>query len=92
VLVSRQVNDVDSVWKRVDRGRRAIKPGNPAHRPHPAYLDWHRQHRFKQQFFSAAKARVRAVSGMPISDMLTVSGRARANRTFAMGGKRTLPV
>lgn len=48
VLVSRQVNDVDSVWSLVNKTRRAAVPGNPAHRPHPAYLAWHREHCFKQ--------------------------------------------
>jgi putative restriction endonuclease len=48
VLVSRQVNDTDSVWKLVNSSRRAAAPGNPALRPHPAYLTWHREHCFKQ--------------------------------------------
>jgi putative restriction endonuclease len=48
VLVSRQVNDVDSVWKLVNSDRRATAPSNPAHRPHPSYLAWHREHCFKQ--------------------------------------------
>ena len=47
VLVSRQVNDVDSVWGLVNNTRRAAVPSNPAHRPHPAYLAWHREHCFK---------------------------------------------
>lgn len=47
VLVSRQVNDVDSVWRLVDPARRAAVPANPAHRPHPSYLAWHRQRCFK---------------------------------------------
>jgi putative restriction endonuclease len=48
VLVSRQVNDADSVWSLVNKTRRAAVPTNPAHRPHPSYLAWHREHRFKQ--------------------------------------------
>ena len=48
VLVSRQVNDVDSVWSLVNKSRRAEVPANPAHRPHPSYLAWHREHCFKQ--------------------------------------------
>jgi putative restriction endonuclease len=48
VLVSRQVNDVESVWKLVNQSRRAAVPANPAHRPHPAYLAWHRDHCFKR--------------------------------------------
>ena len=47
VLVSRQVNDVDSVWSLVNKSRRAAVPGNPAHRPHPSYLAWHRERCFK---------------------------------------------
>jgi putative restriction endonuclease len=48
VLVSRQVNDVDSVWKLVNNSRRASVPSSLAYRPHPTYLAWHRQHCFKQ--------------------------------------------
>ena len=48
VLVSRQVNDVDGVWGLVNRTRRAAVPGNPAHRPHPSYLAWHRGQCFKR--------------------------------------------
>ncbi|HEY5710555.1 MAG TPA: HNH endonuclease [Allosphingosinicella sp.] len=47
VLVSRQVNDVESVWNLVNRSRRANPPGNAAHRPHPTYLAWHRENSFK---------------------------------------------
>lgn len=48
VLVSRQVNDVESVWGLVNKTRRAAVPSNPAHRPHPSYLGWHREQCFKQ--------------------------------------------
>ena len=48
VLVSRQVNDLEGVWSLVNKTRRAVVPNNPAHRPHPAYLAWHREHCFKQ--------------------------------------------
>jgi putative restriction endonuclease len=47
VLVSRQVNDPESVWGLVRRERRAAVPGNPAWRPHPGYLAWHRERCFK---------------------------------------------
>jgi putative restriction endonuclease len=47
VLVSRQVNDVESVWGLVNKTRRAAVPRNPAHRPHPSYLAWHRERCFK---------------------------------------------
>lgn len=48
VLVSRQVNNVDRVWSLVNKTRQAAVPGNPAHRPHPSYLSWHRHHCFKR--------------------------------------------
>jgi putative restriction endonuclease len=47
VLVSRHVNDADSVWNLVRPERRALVPTDPARRPHPAYLAWHREHCFK---------------------------------------------
>jgi len=47
VLVSRHVNDVDSVWGLVNKTRRAAAPSSPAHRPHPSYLAWHRANCFK---------------------------------------------
>jgi putative restriction endonuclease len=47
VLVSRQVNDVESVWGLVNKTKRASVPANPAHRPHPSYLAWHREWCFK---------------------------------------------
>lgn len=47
VLVSRQVNDIESVWKLVNPTRRAAAPKHPSHRPNPAYLAWHREHCFK---------------------------------------------
>jgi len=48
VLVSRQVNDVESLWNLVNKTRQAAVPANPAHRPHPSYLAWHREFCFKQ--------------------------------------------
>lgn len=48
VLVSRQVNDIESVWGLVRKSRRAAVPSNPAHRPHPSYLAWHRERCFKR--------------------------------------------
>jgi putative restriction endonuclease len=48
VLVSRQVNDVDSVRSLVHKSGRAAVPRNPSHRPHPNYLVWHRENCFKQ--------------------------------------------
>lgn len=48
VLVSRQVNDADSVWGLVNKSRRAVVPASPALRPHPSYLAWHREVCFKR--------------------------------------------
>jgi putative restriction endonuclease len=47
VLVSRHVNDSESVWGLVNPSRRAIVPAHPAHRPHSSYLAWHRENIFK---------------------------------------------
>jgi putative restriction endonuclease len=47
ILVSRQVNDAPSVWGLVNPARRALVPDNPAQRPHPGYLAWHREACFK---------------------------------------------
>jgi len=48
VLISRQVNDVESVWGLVNKTRRAAVPTKPAQRPHPGYLAWHRERCFKR--------------------------------------------
>ena len=48
VLVSRHVNDVDSVRRLLNASGRAQTPANAALRPHPLYLSWHRQRCFKQ--------------------------------------------
>jgi putative restriction endonuclease len=48
VLVSRQVNDADSVWGLVNKSRRAVVPASAALRPHPSYLAWHREACFKR--------------------------------------------
>lgn len=48
VLVSRQVNDPDSVWGLVNNSRRAVVPTSPALWPHPSYLGWHREVCFKR--------------------------------------------
>jgi putative restriction endonuclease len=47
IQVSRQVNDPDGVWALVNKTRRALAPASPALRPHPSYLEWHREHCFK---------------------------------------------
>ena len=47
ILVSRQVNDADGVSALINRSRRANPPKRPLDRPHPHFLEWHRQHCFK---------------------------------------------
>jgi putative restriction endonuclease len=48
ISVSRQVNDIESVWNFVQPSRRATLPSNQANRPHPNFLAWHRDHVFKR--------------------------------------------
>jgi putative restriction endonuclease len=48
ILVSRQVNDPDGVRAIINRTGRAHGPERPLDRPHPAFLQWHRDHCFKQ--------------------------------------------
>ncbi|RYY41927.1 MAG: restriction endonuclease [Sphingomonadales bacterium] len=48
ILVSRQVNDPDSIWELVNENRRAVPPLHATDRPHPRFLAWHREHRFKR--------------------------------------------
>ncbi|CAN7521278.1 HNH endonuclease [Mesorhizobium amorphae] len=48
ILISRQVNDLDSVQGFVNKTRRALPPLRQFDRPHPRFLQWHREHCFKQ--------------------------------------------
>ncbi|MCA0060252.1 MULTISPECIES: HNH endonuclease [unclassified Mesorhizobium] len=48
ILVSRQVNDLESVQGFINRSRRALPPRRQVERPHPRFLQWHREHCFKQ--------------------------------------------
>lgn len=48
ILISRHVNDPDSVRAFVNRSGRAIAPQKMFERPHPHFLQWHREHCFKQ--------------------------------------------
>lgn len=43
ILVSRKVNDVSQVDALIRKERIALLPEKPEHRPHPAFLKWHRQ-------------------------------------------------
>lgn len=47
VLISRQVNDPESVKSLINPTGRAIVPNDGALRPNPRYLAWHREHCFK---------------------------------------------
>lgn len=47
ILISRQVNDVDSVTSFLNRDGRAIMPKREKDWPHPNFLEWHREHCFK---------------------------------------------
>jgi hypothetical protein len=48
ILVSRQVNDPDGVRALINKSGRATEPRRALDRPHPHFLQWHRDHCFKQ--------------------------------------------
>lgn len=48
ILVSRQVNDQEGVRAMINKSGRAIAPKRPSQRPHPHFLQWHRDNCFKQ--------------------------------------------
>lgn len=48
ILISRHANDVDGVRAFINSSRRAIAPSRAFERPHPQFLNWHREHCFKQ--------------------------------------------
>lgn len=48
ILISRQVNDRSSVEAIINKTGRALAPERLTLRPHPAFLEWHREHCFKQ--------------------------------------------
>lgn len=47
ILVSRQVNDPGQVHGLLNASGKALRPHNPADRPHPKFLNWHRECCFK---------------------------------------------
>lgn len=47
ILVSRQLNDPDTVRSLINKTRYALPPQKSSQRPHPAFLKWHREHCFK---------------------------------------------
>lgn len=46
ILLSRKINDLDSVTKLLYKDRKARFPLSHSLRPHPRYLEWHRDERF----------------------------------------------
>lgn len=48
ILISRQTNDPDQIKAMINHTGKAIPPLSPSHRPHPKYLEWHRDNCFKQ--------------------------------------------
>jgi len=48
ILISRQVNALESVQGFINKTRRALPPRRQLERPHPHFLQWHREHCFKQ--------------------------------------------
>lgn len=48
ILVSRQANDPESIRALINKGGYARTPRRPSDRPHPHFLQWHREHCFKQ--------------------------------------------
>jgi putative restriction endonuclease len=47
ILVSRQINDPGSVHAIINQTSRLLHPSRLAERPHPHFLRWHRENRFK---------------------------------------------
>lgn len=47
ILVSRQVNDPDQIKAMINETGKAISPASINQRPHPRYLEWHRENCFK---------------------------------------------
>ena len=47
ILVSRQANDAEAIRALVNKSGRAFPPHRPFERPHPSFLQWHRENCFK---------------------------------------------
>ena len=47
ILVSRQANDPESIRGLINKTGQAIVPSRKFERPHPRFLQWHREHCFK---------------------------------------------
>jgi putative restriction endonuclease len=48
ILISRHVNDFESVRALVNKNGHALPPQRTSQRPHPHFLSWHRDNCFKQ--------------------------------------------
>ncbi len=48
ILVSRHVNDVESIHTFINKSMKAFVPSRESDRPHPRFLEWHRRNCFKQ--------------------------------------------
>jgi putative restriction endonuclease len=47
IMISRQANDPDSIQSVINATGRILLPQREADRPHPQFVRWHREHRFK---------------------------------------------
>lgn len=47
ILISRQANDAESIRALINKSSKAIVPARVFERPHPHFLQWHRQNCFK---------------------------------------------
>ena len=47
ILVSQQVNDPDGIQAMINKSGHASPPLRAADRPHPHFLQWHRENCFK---------------------------------------------
>ena len=48
ILISRQANDADGIRSFINKTGRALPPLRASERPHPRFLQWHRENCFKQ--------------------------------------------
>lgn len=48
ILVSRQINNPDGIGALINKTGHALPPQRALDRPHPRFLQWHREYRFKQ--------------------------------------------
>jgi putative restriction endonuclease len=47
ILVSRQANDAEGIMALINKSGFALSPQRSFERPHPGFLQWHRENRFK---------------------------------------------